>query len=162
VHHLKGSSVERQRHQDRVRRLRDGLDKSGIPHLHNPSHIVPVMVRDPVLCKLVSDRLMDEFGVYIQPINYPTVPRGTERLRITPSPLHSDEDIAHLLHALDAIWSSLDLPRNVVDANHPLTQLCPVAGPLQMDPADVGVDECPWLGNERGEKTGEDAESVEA
>ena len=162
VHHLKGSSVERQRHQDRVRRLRDGLDKSGIPHLHNPSHIVPVMVRDPVLCKLVSDRLMDEFGVYIQPINYPTVPRGTERLRITPSPLHSDEDIAHLLHALDAIWSSLDLPRNVVDANHPLTQLCPVAGPMQMDPADLGVDECPWLGNERGEKTGEDAETAEA
>jgi 5-aminolevulinate synthase len=162
VHHLKGSSVERQRHQDRVRRLRDGLDKLGVPHQHNPSHIVPVMVRDPVLCKLVSDRLMDEFGVYIQPINYPTVPRGTERLRITPSPLHSDEDIAHLLHALDTIWSSLDLPRNVVDANHPLTQLCPVAGPLQMDPADVGVDECPWLGNERGEKTGEDAESVEA
>ena len=162
VKHLKTSGVERQRHQDRVRRLRDGLDKSGIPHLHNPSHIVPVMVRDPVLCKLVSDRLMDEFGVYIQPINYPTVPRGTERLRITPSPLHSDEDIAHLLHALDSIWSSLDLPRNVVDANHPLTQLCPVAGPLQMDPADVGVDECPWLGNERGEKTGEDAESVEA
>jgi 5-aminolevulinate synthase len=162
VHHLKGSSVERQRHQDRVRRLRDGLDKLGVPHQHNPSHIVPVMVRDPVLCKLVSDRLMDEFGVYIQPINYPTVPRGTERLRITPSPLHSDEDIAHLLHALDTIWSSLDLPRNVVDANHPLTQLCPVAGPLQMDPADVGVDECPWLGNERGEKTDEDAESVEA
>ncbi len=162
VHHLKGSSVERQRHQDRVRRLRDGLDKSGIPHLHNPSHIVPVMVRDPVLCKLVSDRLMDEFGVYIQPINYPTVPRGTERLRITPSPLHSDEDIAHLLHALDAIWSSLDLPRNVVDANHPLIQLCPVAGPMQMDPADLGVDECPWLGNERGEKTSEDAEPVEA
>ena len=162
VHHLKGSSVERQRHQDRVRRLRDGLDKLGVPHLHNPSHIVPVMVRDPVLCKLVSDRLMDEFGVYIQPINYPTVPRGTERLRITPSPLHSDEDIAHLLHALDAIWSSLDLPRNVVDANHPLTQLCPVAGPMQMDPADLGVDECPWLGNERGEKTGEDAETAEA
>ena len=162
VHHLKGSSVERQRHQDRVRRLRDGLDRLGVPHLHNPSHIVPVMVRDPVLCKLVSDRLMDEFGVYIQPINYPTVPRGTERLRITPSPLHSDEDIAHLLHALDAIWSSLDLPRNVVDANHPLTQLCPVAGPMQMDPADLGVDECPWLGNERGEKTGEDAETAEA
>ena len=162
VKHLKTSSIERQRHQDRVRRLRDGLDRLGVPHLHNPSHIVPVMVRDPVLCKLVSDRLMDEFGVYIQPINYPTVPRGTERLRITPSPLHSDEDIAHLLHALDAIWSSLDLPRNVMDANHPLTQLCPVAGPLQMDPADVGVDECPWLGNERGEKTGEDAESVEA
>ncbi len=162
VHHLKGSSVERQRHQDRVRRLRDGLDKLGVPHLHNPSHIVPVMVRDPVLCKLVSDRLMDEFGVYIQPINYPTVPRGTERLRITPSPLHSDEDIAHLLHALDAIWSSLDLPRNVVDANHPLTQLCPVAGPMQMDPVDLGVDECPWLGNERGEKTGEDAETAEA
>ena len=162
VQHLKGSSVERSRHQDRVRRLRDGLDRLAIPHLHNPSHIVPVMVCDPVLCKLVSDRLMDEFGVYIQPINYPTVPRGTERLRITPSPLHSDADIAHLLHALETIWASLDLPRTVVDASHPLTQLCPVAGPLQMDPADVGVDECPWLGNERGEKTGEDAETAEA
>jgi 5-aminolevulinate synthase len=161
VKHLKNSSHERSRHQDRVRRLRDGLDRLSIPHLHNPSHIVPVMVCDPVLCKTISDRLMDEFGVYIQPINYPTVPRGTERLRITPSPLHSDADIEHLLHALDAIWTSMGIARAVVDANHPLAQLCPVAGPLQMDPADVGVDACPFIGD-KPLVEGENAEAVEA
>ncbi len=157
VQHLKASSGERARHQDRVRRLRDGLDRLAIPHMHNPSHIVPVMVRDPVLCKTISDRLMDEFGVYIQPINYPTVARGSERLRITPSPLHSDADIDHLLAALDAIWTSLGIARAKVDANHPLAQLCPVAGPLKMDPADVGVDSCPWV----GERLVDQAESAE-
>src|SRR4051794_34826858 len=136
VKHLKASSVERTRHHDRVRRLRAGLDRLAIPHIDNPSHIVPVMVRDPVLCKAISDRLMDEFGAYIQPINYPTVPRGAERLRITPSPLHSDADIDHLVASLDTIWTSLGVQRAVIDLNHPLTQLCPVAGPLQMNPAD--------------------------
>jgi 5-aminolevulinate synthase len=71
-----------------------------LAHLNNPSHIVPVMVRDPVLCKQISDVLIDRYGIYIQPINYPTVPRGTERLRITPSPHHSDADIEHLVQAL--------------------------------------------------------------
>jgi 5-aminolevulinate synthase len=161
VQHLKASSQERARHQDRVKRLRAGLDRVAIPHLDNPSHIVPVMVRDPVLCKAISDRLMDEFGAYIQPINYPTVARGAERLRITPSPLHSDADIDHLVGALDTIWTSLGVKRAIVDASHPLAQLCPVAGPMQMDPADVGVDHCPWLGD-RATSAGEDAETVDA
>jgi hypothetical protein len=95
---------------------------------------------------------MDECGVYIQPINYPTVPRGAERLRITPSPLHSDADIDHLLASIDAIWTSVGAPREApMNANHPLAQLCPVVGPLKMDPADLGVDSCPWVGADRPE-----------
>ncbi len=111
VRYLKRSAAERAAQQERVAAVRRGLDALGIPHLDNPSHIVPVMVGDPVLCKQMSDRLLDQYGIYVQPINYPTVPRGTERLRITPSPLHSDKDIVHLLHALSAIWSDLSLQR---------------------------------------------------
>jgi 5-aminolevulinate synthase len=103
--HLKQSGDERARLQDRVAALRHRLDGIGIPYLKNPSHIVPVMVRDPVLCKEMSDRLLDAYNVYVQPINYPTVPRGTERLRITPSPFHSDADIDHLVQALATVWS---------------------------------------------------------
>jgi 5-aminolevulinate synthase len=147
VSHLKESSHERERQQDRVRRVREGLDQRRIPHLENPSHIVPVMVCDPVQCKLISDLLMDEFGVYIQPINYPTVPRGLERLRITPSPLHSDEDIDHLLNALDAIWTRVGAMRSAgLEDMSGLTQLCPVAGPMKMDPVELGVANCPWVG----------------
>ena len=72
--------------------------------LANPSHIVPVMVNNPVHCKAVSDTLLDTYGIYVQPINYPTVPRGTERLRITPTPLHTDEQIDRLVEALSALW----------------------------------------------------------
>jgi len=111
VQHLKASAVERARQQNRVSLLRRRLSEIGVPHYDNPSHIVPVMVGDPVLCKAISDRLMDEFAIYVQPINYPTVPRGTERLRITPSPLHTDADIAHLVDALSVIWSGLSLRR---------------------------------------------------
>jgi 5-aminolevulinate synthase len=111
IRHLKASQAERDRHQDRVRTLRRRLDAIGVPHTDNPSHIVPVMVGDPVQCKRISDRLLEEFAIYVQPINYPTVPRGTERLRITPSPLHTDADIDHLVNALGTIWSQLSLRR---------------------------------------------------
>lgn len=111
IRHLKASSGERERQQDRVGMLRARLDAAGIPHLPNPSHIVPVMVGDAVLCKAISDELLGRFDIYVQPINYPTVPRGTERLRITPSPLHSDADIEHLVGALTAIWAQVGLKR---------------------------------------------------
>ena len=107
IRHLKASTIERERHQERVATVRRRLDEAGVPHYRNPSHIVPVMVGDPVLCKQITDTLLDQHGIYVQPINYPTVPRGTERLRITPSPLHTDEDIDHLVAALSAIWSEL-------------------------------------------------------
>lgn len=89
--------------------MRRRLDAAGLPHLPNPSHIVPVMVGDPVRCKEISDILLNRYGICVQPINYPTVPRGTERLRITPSPLHTDADIAHLIESLVEIWSQLGL-----------------------------------------------------
>jgi 5-aminolevulinate synthase len=111
IRHLKASSTERERQQDRVGALRARLDAVGIPHLPNPSHIVPVMVGDAVLCKAISDELLERFDIYVQPINYPTVPRGTERLRITPSPLHGDADIEHLVGALTAIWAKVGLKR---------------------------------------------------
>jgi 5-aminolevulinate synthase len=111
IRHLKVSQHERIRHQNRVATLRRRLDAIGVPHYDNPSHIVPVMVGDPVTCKQISDRLLEEFAIYVQPINYPTVPKGTERLRITPSPLHSDADIEHLVGSLGAIWSDLCLRR---------------------------------------------------
>jgi 5-aminolevulinate synthase len=87
-----------------VARLRAGLDRAGIPHMRNGSHIVPVLIKDPVKCRMIANYLMEEWGIYVQPINYPTVPKGTERLRFTPSPLHSDADIDHLVHALSALW----------------------------------------------------------
>ena len=79
--------------------------------MNNPSHIVPVMVGDPIKCKAITDRLMDQYGIYIQPINYPTVPLGTERLRITPSPLHSTQDIEALVSALSEVWTDMRLAR---------------------------------------------------
>ncbi len=111
IRHLKSSNVERLRQRDRVATVRRRLDQAGVPHLDNPSHIVPVMVGDAVQCKQISDVLLDRHGIYVQPINYPTVPRGAERLRITPSPLHSDADIDHLIDSLSSIWSELSLER---------------------------------------------------
>jgi 5-aminolevulinate synthase len=111
IRHLKDSDAERERHQDRVAKVRGALDRMGIPHLPNPSHIIPVMVGDAHKCKFISDWLMEHHGIYVQPINYPTVPRGTERLRITPSPVHSDGDIDRLLRALSEIWSQCELAR---------------------------------------------------
>ena len=111
IRQLNTSSAEREGQQDRVRKLRGQLDQASIPHLSNPSHIVPVMVGDAALCKRISDELLERFAIYVQPINYPTVARGTERLRITPTPLHSDEDIAALVGALSEIWSAAGLKR---------------------------------------------------
>ena len=104
IKHLKTSNNERQRQRQQVAKLRAGLSRAGIPHLENQSHIVPVMIKDPVKTKMLADYLMDEWGIYVQPINYPTVPKGTERLRFTPSPLHSDADIAYLVEALESLW----------------------------------------------------------
>ncbi|MBL6455676.1 5-aminolevulinate synthase [Belnapia sp. T6] len=111
IRHLKESSVERDLLHANASQLRAKLDAAGVPHLENPSHIVPVMVRDPVVCKQISDLLLDHYGLYVQPINYPTVPRGTERLRFTPGPLHSTADIDHLVASLSEIWSQFSLQR---------------------------------------------------
>ncbi|MGL4237734.1 5-aminolevulinate synthase [Tabrizicola sp.] len=104
VRHLKQSSTERTRQKTNVAQVRAQLDARGIPHMRNDSHIIPVMIGDPVKCRMISDMLMADWGIYVQPINYPTVPKGTERLRITPGPLHSAEDIGHLIDALSALW----------------------------------------------------------
>ena len=111
IRHLKQSTAERERHQRVVAEVRAALDAAGVPHYANPSHIVPVMVGNATLCKQVSDQLLDQYGVYVQPINYPTVPKGTERLRITPSPFHTQADIAHLVSSLSAVWSERCLQR---------------------------------------------------
>jgi len=113
IQHLKSSEFERARLRDRVKQVRAGLNRIGIPFMPNDSHIVPVMVGDPVKCKWISDYLLDHNGIYIQPINYPTVARGTERLRITPTPQHSDEDIGVLVKSLDGLWKQCALHRAV-------------------------------------------------
>lgn len=111
IKHLRNSDAERQLQRARVAELRGKLSRAGIPVMANESHIVPVMVGDPVLCKRISDELMTQYAIYVQPINYPTVARGTERLRITPTPAHSSADIDHLVDSLSAIWSRLTLKR---------------------------------------------------
>lgn len=113
IRHLKTSQVERDRQKQQVAKLRARLDKLGIPHMANESHIVPVLIGDPVKCRMISDILMRDWGIYVQPINYPTVAKGTERLRITPSPFHTDADIDHLGEALHSLWKHCALSRAV-------------------------------------------------
>jgi 5-aminolevulinate synthase len=113
IAHLKESQEERKAHQANVAKVRALLDRKGIPHMRNQSHIVPVMVGNAAKCKWISDVLIDNYGVYVQPINYPTVPVKTERLRITPTPAHTDADIANLVYALSDLWSQCALARHV-------------------------------------------------
>lgn len=116
IRHLKESNLERQAHQAIVAEVRSRFDELGIPHAKNPSHIIPVMVGNPGKCKFLSDTLLTEFGIYIQPINYPTVPKGTERLRITPSPVHARGDIDRLVAGLHSLWSDRQLARRPLAA----------------------------------------------
>ncbi|MEO9824759.1 MAG: 5-aminolevulinate synthase [Paracoccaceae bacterium] len=113
IAHLKVSQMERAKQRQQVAKLRARLDAAGIPHMVNDSHIIPVMVKDPVKCRMLSDYLMNEWGIYVQPINYPTVPKGTERLRFTPSPLHTDADIDYLVQALSELWNQCAIARAV-------------------------------------------------
>jgi len=110
IRHLKSSEWERDRHQDRVARVRAVLIAAGLPVIPNDTHIVPVMVGNPERCKEVSDLLLTEHGIYVQPINYPTVPRGTERLRITPTPYHDDALIDTFGEAMVEVWGRCELP----------------------------------------------------
>jgi len=111
VAHLKGDSALRAAHQARAKTVKMRLKGLGLPLVDHGSHIVPVHVGDPVHCKLLSDMLLDRYGIYAQPINFPTVPRGTERLRFTPSPVHTAADVDQLVSALDALWSHCALNR---------------------------------------------------
>ena len=111
VRHLKQSDSERGKLQERAARLKRLLADAGLPIMNSPSHVVPVFVGDAALCKRVADALLRDFGVYVQPINYPTVPRGTERLRFTPSPFHTDQMMDELIRALDAVWTAHQLKR---------------------------------------------------
>jgi 5-aminolevulinate synthase len=112
IRHLKASHTERARHQERVVKVKSMLNLAGLPVMPNDTHIVPVLVGDPQKCKAASDLLLTEHGIYIQPINYPTVPRGLERLRITPGPHHDDALSNALCSALLDVWKRLGLPLN--------------------------------------------------
>jgi 5-aminolevulinate synthase len=111
IRYLKASQAERHRHQERAASLKQRLAEAELPMLPSLSHIVPVIIGDAELCKAACDELLHHHRIYVQPINYPTVPRGTERLRLTPTPLHSDADIEALVAALSDVWVRLTLPR---------------------------------------------------
>ncbi|MGH6870834.1 MAG: 5-aminolevulinate synthase [Rhizomicrobium sp.] len=111
VRHLKSSNAEREALHERAARLKRLLAEAGLPVMNSPSHVVPVFVGNAVTCKAVSDTLLRDHAIYVQPINYPTVPRGEERLRFTPSPLHTDEMMDTLVRALDQVWTAHQLGR---------------------------------------------------
>jgi len=127
VAHLKKSVAERIAHWLRVEKTRRALRKAGIPMMSSQSHIIPVPVGDPGLCREASTLLLERFAIYVQPINYPTVPKGTERLRITPTPFHNDQLIDELAVALREVWDRLGLPRE--------TNVVPIPSWAQLKPA---------------------------
>lgn len=105
VEHLKDSQIERAQHQARAKKLKQMMRDANLPLIEGESHIVPLMVGDATICKHITDTLLNDYNIYVQPINYPTVPVGTERLRFTPSPHHSDADMAYLIQSLQAVWA---------------------------------------------------------
>ncbi|MEQ1711708.1 MAG: 5-aminolevulinate synthase [Hyphomicrobium sp.] len=114
IRYLKGSQIERARHQERARTLKARLTSVGVHVVPGHSHIVPVLVGDPVHCKQITDTLLDRYGIYVQPINYPTVPRGTERLRLTPTPQHTDAQMDHLVASISTLWAACPLSKGVM------------------------------------------------
>jgi 5-aminolevulinate synthase len=108
IRHLKTSTLERARHQERVRTLKRSLNAKRLPVMDNPSHIVPMRVGCPIRCKALTDALLRQYAIYVQPINYPTVPKGTERMRLTPSTAHSDGQMANLINALDELYGAFN------------------------------------------------------
>jgi 5-aminolevulinate synthase len=128
IRHLKTSHRERERHQERAARVKLVLIAASLPVMLSDTHIVPVMVGDPEKCKAVSDLLLTDHSIYIQPINYPTVPRGTERLRITPTPYHNDILIDQLAAALVDVWHRLALPRKGAKRRRKIWSAAPVEG----------------------------------
>merc|ERR1719411_889290 len=115
IQHLMEAQYLRDKQQEQVMRLKCKLQEAGLPVVWSNSHIIPLMVGDAKKCKIASDILLDKHKIYVQPINYPTVPKGTERFRLTPSPLHNDEMIDELVAALEDIWNSLDLSKDIPD-----------------------------------------------
>src|SRR5712675_804105 len=127
IAHLKESVAERIAHRLQVDKTRGELRKAGIPMMSSQSHIIPVPIGDPALCREASTLLLEKFAVYVQPINYPTVPKGTERLRITPTPFHNDQLIDDLANALGEVWDTLGLPRE--------TNVVPISSGARLRPA---------------------------
>jgi 5-aminolevulinate synthase len=113
VKHLKNNTDERLKHKQAVQKLKNKLKDTGIPVINNSSHIIPILVGDPELCKKASDLLLTEYKIYVQPINYPTVPRGKERLRVTPTPLHNSDMIDYFVDSIEKVWSNLKLDKNI-------------------------------------------------
>jgi 5-aminolevulinate synthase len=111
IQYLRQHHEIRDRHQERVAALRAALTQAEMPFMETPSHIVPILIRDPHLCKNASHYMLNEHKIYVQPINFPTVPKGTERLRVTITPFHTDAHINDLIHALQDTWGTLDIAR---------------------------------------------------
>jgi 5-aminolevulinate synthase len=111
IRYLKVHNEVREAHQERAAALKARLRRADLPVMPSVSHIVPVLVGDPVHCKMISDILLEDHGIYVQPINFPTVPRGTERLRFTPSPSHTDAMMDELAEALESLWGRCNVKR---------------------------------------------------